>query len=72
MLKPQIEQKSETWRAVEEYANERLIKLRLQNDSMGLDQIATANLRGKISVIKELLALANAPAIDADDSGFGL
>jgi hypothetical protein len=45
-----------------------LTKTRLQNDSMSNDAVKTAELRGRIAGLKELLALT-APAIEADDSG---
>lgn len=67
-MKPQIEPRSDTWKAVEAYANERLEKLRLQNDSTAMDSIQTAVIRGRIAALKELLALAEAPANLADDS----
>jgi len=68
-VKPEIEPKSPTWKAVEAYANERLNRLRLQNDSAALDQVETANIRGRIAALKELLALTQAPADVADEGG---
>lgn len=67
-MKLQIDPKSETWRAIESWADERLNQLRLKNDSMS-SEVDTAFMRGKIAGFKELLALTKAPAIEADDSG---
>ncbi|MBI4695579.1 MAG: hypothetical protein HY749_16300 [Gammaproteobacteria bacterium] len=51
---------SRTWRKLREHLNARLVALRTRND---IDQPAekTASLRGRISQIKELLALERAP-----------
>lgn len=68
-MKPQIDPKSDTWRAVEEWANERINDARLRNDSISADMVETSRLRGRIGTLKELLALIKAPAIEADESG---
>lgn len=52
-----IEKLSPTWKKTEAWASEMLIKLRTQNDNPKLDAVQTAVIRGKISAIKELLAL---------------
>lgn len=51
------------------WANERINDARLRNDSIANDMVETTRLRGRIAVLKELLALTKAPAIEADDSG---
>lgn len=60
---------SQTWRAVEAYAQTQLTTLREKNDSPTMDVIRTADLRGRIAAWKELLALATAPAKPADIGG---
>ncbi len=67
-MRVEIEPKSETWKSVEAHANARLHGLRLQNDVIGIDALATAVIRGRIAELKNLLALAKAPDIDADDN----
>lgn len=54
---------------MEEWANERINDARLRNDSIANDMVETSRLRGRIAVLKELLALTKAPAIVADDGG---
>jgi len=71
MRKLVIDAGSETWQAVEEYANEQIQLLRLRNDSPALDQVSTAVTRGRIAAMKDLLALAKAPAQPVDESGPG-
>lgn len=68
-MKPQLEPQSETWQAIEEYADEKLKQLRLGNDAMANDFARTCFLRGQIAAWKELLALPAkvAPAISPDD-----
>jgi hypothetical protein len=48
---------SPTWRALAEQAEAALKTLREKNDSASLDAIRTAELRGRIAVWKDLLAL---------------
>lgn len=67
-MNPQIELNSDTWKEIESYVEARIKSLRIKNDSIGLDAIQTAELRGKIAAFKQVLALSKAPAIDADDS----
>lgn len=63
---------SPTWRAIEKLASQELATLREKNDSLTLDAIRTAELRGRIASLKDLLALAKpAPAQPADDGGHG-
>jgi len=48
---------STTWGFVNQWANNELSKARLNNDSLGLDAVATSALRGRIDALKDLLAL---------------
>lgn len=48
---------SPTWKAIAAKAAEQLRVLREKNDSASMDAIRTAELRGRIAVWKELLAL---------------
>ena len=67
-----IDFNSPTWRAIEKLASQQLTTLREKNDSLTLDAIRTAELRGRIASLKDLLALAQpAPAQPADDGGHG-
>ena len=52
----EIDLASETWKAIAARATARLADLRARNDS-ALDEVKTAHLRGRISELKELLAL---------------
>ena len=62
-----IDTRSETWRAIEKWANERLDVARRKNDG-ALDAEKTAHLRGRIAELKDLLTLASpAPAINVDE-----
>lgn len=66
-----IDFNSPTWRALEQYALARISTLREKNDSTSMDAIRTAELRGRIAALKDLLALANpAPAPNADAGGY--
>lgn len=69
-MKPEIEPQSNTWKAVEEYATEKLESYRKQNDSTDLDEVKTAVIRGRIAALKELLALSQAPATKTDDGDY--
>ena len=64
-----LDTQSPTWRAIEQYAQRQVAGLREKNDGFSQDAIATAALRGRIAVWKEVLALGHAPnpAIPADD-----
>lgn len=71
-MKQGIDFNSPTWRAIEKLASQQLGVLREKNDSPTLDAIRTAELRGRIASLKDLLALAEpAPAQPADDGGSG-
>lgn len=55
-MKPELDFRSPTWRAIEGHATERLAALRLSNDRTAPIE-ATENTRGQIKAWKELLAL---------------
>lgn len=62
---------SPTWRAIEQTAQARIATLREKNDSLSMDAIRTAELRGRIAAWKDLLALAKpAPAQTVDAGGY--
>lgn len=62
---------STTWRAIEQTAQARIATLREKNDSLSMDAIRTAELRGRIAAWKDLLALAKpAPAQTVDAGGY--
>lgn len=46
-----------TWRQVTRWAESKLKTEREKNDGMDLDAVQTAVIRGRISLLKELLAL---------------
>ena len=60
------ERESALWKKLEQHLNERLTTLRTRNDGE-LDAIETARLRGRISQVKEFLALSEAPEHIADE-----
>lgn len=63
----EIDFRSETWRAFEAIASDRLDKYRRKNDGQ-LNADETARLRGRIAELKELLTLSTpAPALVADE-----
>lgn len=63
----EIDFRSETWRALEVYANTKIDALRTKNDG-ALDAVTTAHLRGRIAALKDLLTLAKpAPAQEAGE-----
>lgn len=70
-MRPEIERNSPTWKAIEALATESVEKLRLRNDSTANKETETAVIRGRISVWKEILALARDPEMDADDGSHG-
>lgn len=62
---------SPTWHSLEQFAQQQVDTLREKNDSFSLDPMRTAEIRGRIAVWKELLALAQpAPVQAADISGW--
>lgn len=71
-MQTQIDTNSPTWRALERHAQQQIATLRERNDSPSLDEMRTADTRGRIAAWKELLALGNpAPAQTADAGGYG-
>lgn len=68
MRADRIEQDSQTWLAIHEWATERLDSLRKRNDG-ALDGVATAHLRGQIATLKQILALPDkvAPTEPGDE-----
>ena len=70
-MKVEIDTASATWKFVEQHANERIQALRVSNDKASMDATQTAHTRGRIAELKELLALAKAPAQPVDDGGPG-
>jgi uncharacterized protein YigA (DUF484 family) len=57
---PRIEVFSPTWRFIERYAADRLKAERDKNDSVRLNEIETAFLRGRIDALKTVLRLPEA------------
>lgn len=55
--KDEIDQGSRTWSAIEDWANAQLTKAREDNDSPVRTEVQTAMLRGRIKLLKELIAL---------------
>lgn len=51
-----VDRGSPAWMRVEQWANDRIADLRCRNDGQ-LDPIKTADVRGRIAALKELLAL---------------
>lgn len=66
-MKHEIDFTSPTWRAIEAMAEKRVATLREANDSFQSTEQQTAIRRGQIAVWKEVLALAKAPAMDANE-----
>lgn len=54
------------WQIVETWATERLEKHRNTNDSISLDPIQTAYLRGRITELKALTSLARPVVLTSD------
>jgi len=55
-----LDQYSETWIYVSNWAGAELARLRESNDSTKLDPAQTASLRGRIRALKDLIALPTA------------
>lgn len=55
-MKPDLDPRSPTWRAIEAHATKRMADLRAQNDRSAPIEV-TENTRGQIKAWKELLAL---------------
>lgn len=59
------EKHSPLWRRLLEQLQRDLAQLRERNDSVLLDPVATAELRGRIAQLKELIALEDpTPGVD--------
>ena len=52
-----LDPRSPTWLFIHSWAQERLDKARLRNDSANADIIQTSVMRGEIKVLKELISL---------------
>jgi len=52
-----LDPRSSTWLFIHSWAQERLDKARLRNDSANADIIQTSVMRGEIKVLKELISL---------------
>ena len=59
---------STTWGYIRNWAEKKLIQLRKENDSQGLDDVATAILRGRIAELKAVLALPDKKGLLSDDT----
>ena len=67
MTLTEAEQLSSVWIKLRDHYAERLVTLRAKNDN-SMDELATANLRGEIRMVKQFLALATqAPMVALDD-----
>jgi hypothetical protein len=70
MLKPE-DFRSSTWKRLTQTLNDRLQELRELNDSPSYGPEKTAQIRGGISELKKILALAEqasaSPAVDPDE-----
>ena len=51
----QIDRNSATWLAIKQILNDRLCKLRIDNDSIGLTYEKTCFIRGAISEVRRML-----------------
>lgn len=68
MNRPQVDKHSETWRAVREFAEQRLELNRSTVEVVGLPKDETEAARGAIQELKELLTLAEAAvSVDVSD-----
>ena len=52
-----IDKYSDTWKAIEKWAQEQITSLREKNDSPRLNDIKTSFIRGKIKAFKDLIDL---------------
>lgn len=53
----ELESRTPVWLMLAAFMEQRLSNLRSQNDSMALDPLRTAELRGRISEIKAMLSM---------------
>jgi len=59
---------STTWGFIRNWAEKELIRHRTENDSLGLDEKATAAIRGRIAELRDILALPGKKGLLADTS----
>ena len=57
---------TDTWTWIASYCKDRIHKLRVQNDSPAKSELQTANIRGRISMCKEILGLAENKKVDVE------
>ena len=57
----QLETGSLTWMFIRKWANNKLNEARISNDSLEKNETQTAALRGRISILKDILALPEQP-----------
>ena len=55
-----LDERSETWLFVMDYARSELEKLRTKNDSSNNSEIQTAVIRGRIKALKDIMDLSKA------------
>lgn len=63
-----VDRGTAAWKRIESYLEKRLAELRIMND-MSLSILETENLRGKIALTIEILALGIEPAAEDDSDG---
>ncbi len=56
---PRLDIDSPTWKYIEQWASEGLERRRVENDNQNLTEQKTANKRGQIRILKDLLDLPN-------------
>lgn len=61
-----VERQSALWRKLEQHFNERLATMRQKNDG-NLDPLETAKVRGRITELKDLIALGEPGPVDIAD-----
>ena len=59
------ERTSPVWQRLERHMQDRLATLRIQNDASATPE-RTADIRGRIAMLKELLSLADEPRTTTD------
>jgi hypothetical protein len=69
-----VDKRSETWRAIEEWAKSRLAKNRDILEDPGTTEALTNSHRGAIGELKELLSLADDKPLElvGEDTGYGV
>lgn len=61
-----VEKQSALWRKLEQHLTERLATMRQKNDG-NLDPLETAKVRGRITELKDLIALGEPSPVDIAD-----